>query len=110
ATKLTDSTPALLAQDTQNAFWLSPIISFVCIFPSFLLMIYLLKKYQDKNLVELLEAITTKWIGKLLGIIIFLFGFLSITFDSRNYIEQSKLLYFPESPTLFIYLIFILFV
>ncbi|SES15097.1 spore germination protein (amino acid permease) [Gracilibacillus ureilyticus] len=104
--KLSDSTPALLTQKAQNGFWLIPVISFICIFPSFLLMLYLLKKYKDKNLVHLLEAILGKGAGKAVSFIIFLFAFLSMTLDSRNYIEQIKLLYFPESPTNIIFLIF----
>ncbi|WP_058309213.1 GerAB/ArcD/ProY family transporter [Gracilibacillus massiliensis] len=105
--KLSDSTPSLLAQEAQNGFWLIPLLSFICMFPGFLIMLYLLKKYRDKNLVELMEAITGKWIGKILGLFIFLFAFFTITLDSRNYIEQIKLLYFPKSPTIVIFFIFI---
>ncbi|GAE95379.1 spore germination protein GerKB [Gracilibacillus boraciitolerans JCM 21714] len=106
--KLSDSTPALLAQKAQNGFWLIPILSFICIFPSFLIMLYLLKKYNDKNLVELMEAITGKWIGKSIGLLLFLFAFFTTTLDSRNYIEQVKLLYFPpQSPTMVIFFVFI---
>ncbi len=105
--KLSDSTPTLLAQKAQNGFWLIPLLSFICIFPGFLLMLYLLKKYQDKNLVELVETLTGKWIGKSIGLLLFLFAFFSLTLDSRNYIEQIKLLYFPESPTVMIFFLFI---
>ncbi|SFL75058.1 spore germination protein (amino acid permease) [Gracilibacillus orientalis] len=105
--KLSDSTPALMAQKAQNGFWLIPLLSFICILPSFLIMLYLLKKYQDKNIVELLESLTGKWIGKCVGILLFIFAFLTLTLDSRNYIEQIKLLYFPESPTDLIYFVFI---
>ncbi|WP_208587118.1 GerAB/ArcD/ProY family transporter [Gracilibacillus suaedae] len=104
--KLADSTPALLAQKAQNGFWLIPVIAFVCIFPSFLIMLYLLNRYQHKNMIELIETITGKWIGKIIGLLLFLFTFLTLTLNSRNYVEQIKLLYFPESPTEIIYLIF----
>ncbi|MFC4402310.1 GerAB/ArcD/ProY family transporter [Gracilibacillus xinjiangensis] len=103
--RLSDSTPSLLAQNTQNALWIVPVISFICIFPSFLLMLYLLKKYKDKNLVQLLEAILGKGLGKAIGFIIFLFAFLSMTLDSRNYVEQIKVLYYPEAPTSLIFVI-----
>ncbi|MGN8648291.1 GerAB/ArcD/ProY family transporter [Gracilibacillus sp. HCP3S3_G5_1] len=104
--KLADSTPALMAQKAQNGFWMIPLISFICIFPSFLLLLYLLKKYQDKNILGVIEAITGKWIGKMIGFVLFLSAFLTLTLDSRNYVEQIKLLYFPESPTDIIFLIF----
>ncbi|KAB8136245.1 GerAB/ArcD/ProY family transporter [Gracilibacillus oryzae] len=103
--KLSDSTPALLTQNVQNALWLVPMISCVCIFPSFLLMLYLLKKYKDKNLVQLLEEILGTVIGKIIGFIIFLFAFLSIALDSRNYVEQIKILYYPEGPSGLIFLV-----
>jgi spore germination protein KB len=105
--KLADSTPVLMAQKAQNGFWLIPLLSFILIFPSFLIMLHLLKKYQDKNLLELIESITGKWIGKFVGMLLFIFAFLTLTLDSRNYIEQIKLLYFPESPTDIIFFIFI---
>ncbi|RCW64590.1 GerAB/ArcD/ProY family transporter [Saliterribacillus persicus] len=105
--KLADSTPSLLAQKSQNGFWLVPILSFFILLPSFLLIMYLLKKYKDKNLIELMEAILGKWFGKALGLLFFTFVFLSLSLDSRNYVEQIKILYFPESPTKVIFFIFI---
>src|SRR5690625_370146 len=105
--KATDSTPTLIAQKTQNATWIVPIISFLLILPSFLLMIYLLKKYNNKNLVELFEAVTGKWIGKLLGFVIFLFCMSALMFESRNYIDQIKVLYFPNSPLEILFFLFI---
>ncbi|WP_163539658.1 endospore germination permease [Gracilibacillus sp. YIM 98692] len=104
--KLTDSTPSLLAQKGQNGFWLIPILSFALILPGFLLMIYLLKKYENKNLIELFESILGQWFGKLIGFILFLFAFFAMTLDSRNYVEQIKLLYFPETPSDLIFIIF----
>ncbi|WP_018933874.1 GerAB/ArcD/ProY family transporter [Gracilibacillus lacisalsi] len=108
AIKFADSTPTLLSQKAQNGFWIIPAISFIVIFPSFLVMLYLLKKYEDKHVVQLCEAITGKWLGKLIGLVFFLFAFSSMVFDARNYIEQVKMLYFPESPTDYIFFIFII--
>ncbi|UOQ49558.1 endospore germination permease [Gracilibacillus caseinilyticus] len=104
--KFSDSTSSLMSQQAQNGFWLIPLISFVCIFPGFLLMLYLLKKYKDKNLVELIETIIGKWAGKLICLLLFIFAFLTLTLDSRNYVEQIKQLYFQESPTDTVYYIF----
>ncbi|GGM43133.1 hypothetical protein GCM10011351_31380 [Paraliobacillus quinghaiensis] len=101
--KLTDTTATLYAQKSQNAFWVMPIISFLVILPSFLLLLFLLKKYQDKNLVELLESILGSVMGKLLGFFIFISSFLLIGLDSRSHIEQIKLLYFPASPNTVIF-------
>ncbi|MCT2536969.1 endospore germination permease [Aquibacillus koreensis] len=104
--KFADTTPALLAQKGQNAFWMIPIISFLIIFPSFLLLIYLLKRYKDKNLVELLEKVLGRFFGKSLGFLLFILAYATLIFDSRNYVEQIKLLYYPQSPTLIISIVF----
>ncbi|WP_112179064.1 MULTISPECIES: endospore germination permease [Paraliobacillus] len=105
--KVTDTTPTLFAQKAQNAFWLIPIISFLVILPSFFLLIYLLKKAQNKNLMELIESLIGSKLGKTLGFLIFLSSFLLMCLDSRSYVEQIKLLYFPASPTTVLFFLFL---
>lgn len=105
--KVTDTTPTLFAQKSQNAFWLTPLISFLVILPSFLILLYLLKKAQNKNLIELMESIIGTKLGKSLGFLIFLSSFLLMGLDSRSYVEQIKLLYFPESPTTVLFFLFL---
>lgn len=106
--KLTDSTASLFAQKAQNAFWFVPIIAFLVMLPALLILIYLLKKFKNKNLIELCETILGKTLGKLLGILLFLSAFFLTALDTRNYVEQIQLLYFPNSPTLFIFILLII--
>lgn len=106
-TKLTDTTATLFAQKSQNALWLTSIISFLVILPSFLLLLYLLKKFQDKNLITLMESLMGTVIGKIFGILIFISSFLLMGLDSRSYVEQLKLLYFPGSPSHVLFFIFL---
>ncbi len=104
--KISDTTPSLFAQYGANAFWLIPIVSLIVILPSIILLYYLLAKYKDKNLVELFEQILGKPLGKLMGIMLFIIFFLLTAIEGRSYTEQLKLLYFPDSPTPFIFFIF----
>lgn len=106
--KFTDSTAALLSQEAQNAFWYIPLLAFMIMLPSFIIMLALLNKYQDKHLIELLEAILGRLVGKCIGFVLFLGGFILIALDSRNYAEQIQLLYFPNSDTLIIFTLFVL--
>ncbi len=106
AVKIGDTTPSLLAQHGKNAFWLMAPIAFFTILPSYLLLMHLLKKYKDKNLVELIEHILGKRAGKLVGLALFLITFFSMTIDTRNYVEEIKLLYFPEATTSLVFIIF----
>ncbi|WP_077623855.1 GerAB/ArcD/ProY family transporter [Sediminibacillus massiliensis] len=106
--KISNTTPSLFAQYGGNAFWMMPFISIVVILPSILLLYYLLRKYKNKNLVELSEQIMGKTVGKILCFILFLIFFSMMAVEGRSYTEQLKLLYFPETPTPFIFFVFFL--
>ncbi|MBM7572495.1 GerAB/ArcD/ProY family transporter [Aquibacillus albus] len=105
--KLADTTPAQYAQEGKNAFWLMPIVSLLVMLPSFLLLMYLLKKYKDKNLIQLIFSILGKKVGVFMGFIIFLLSYLLLILSARNYTNQITMLYFPESPTTVIMFLFL---
>ncbi|WP_102346165.1 GerAB/ArcD/ProY family transporter [Bacillus sp. Marseille-P3661] len=106
--KLSDMTPTIYAQTGKNSFWLMPIISFVIIFPSVLLLLKLLERYKTKNLVELTRHILGSKIGSFVSFIFFLTTFSALSIDSRNYVETLSILYFEESPEIALYLTFML--
>ncbi|CQR45777.1 Spore germination protein YndE [Paraliobacillus sp. PM-2] len=108
--KASDTTASLLAQHTQNAFWYMPFISLLVVLPSILILVHLLKKYEDKNLVQLIEAIMGSWASKVISFMIFLSSFILMGFSYRSYVGQIKIMYFPQTPTLFLYLIFFIIV
>ncbi|WP_138419210.1 GerAB/ArcD/ProY family transporter [Aquibacillus sediminis] len=105
--KMSDSTAAMFSQHAQNAYWLIIVVSLLVMLPPFFLLLYLLRKFKDKNLIELIEHLLGNFIGKFTGFTIFLLSFALMILDSRNYVEEIKLLYFPESPTASIFYIFI---
>ncbi|SDK23684.1 GerAB/ArcD/ProY family transporter [Sediminibacillus albus] len=104
--KISNTTPSMFAQTGANAFWLMPLISMSVILPSVILLYYLLKRYKDKNLVELTEHILGKHVGKFVAFLLFVIFFTLLAIEGRSYTEQLKMLYFPESPTPFIFFIF----
>ncbi|WP_079710038.1 GerAB/ArcD/ProY family transporter [Paraliobacillus ryukyuensis] len=106
ATRASDSTASLFTQKTQNAFWYVPIISLLVILPSLFLLFYLLKKYQDKNLIEMMETVLGGWGSKIIGLLIFFSAFLLMGLGNKSYVSQIKILYFPEAPGIIIALIF----
>ncbi|WP_067840345.1 GerAB/ArcD/ProY family transporter [Amphibacillus sediminis] len=106
ALKLTDTTPSLFAQKAQNAFWYIPLLAFIVILPSLLILLYLLKHYQAKHLINLLEILLGNKLGKAIGFIFLLLNITFISLDSRNYVEQIRNLYFLNSSTLIIFVLF----
>lgn len=102
-----DTTPALFADKAQNAIWIVPIISFLFLLGPFLVLMYLLKKYEKYNLVELIFHLIGKKAGTLLALLIFISGFIAMFTDMRNVMEEINYLYFPNSPTLVLYVLFL---
>jgi spore germination protein KB len=105
--KISDTTSAILSQAGKNATWMIPIVAFLTFLPSFLLLLRLLNHYQNKHLIELIQHLLGKYIGFLVGFIIFMIVFLALAIDSRNYIDTLTTMYFPASPNLGVYFIFI---
>lgn len=105
--KLTDTTPSLLSDSTQNAFWYIPLISFIVMFPFFLITLYLLNKYKADHLVDLLQILLGKTLGKALAFFIFIFSFFLSAFDFRSYVNQIELMYFDKSSITIIFALLI---
>ncbi|MFP7256137.1 GerAB/ArcD/ProY family transporter [Terribacillus goriensis] len=102
-----DTTPALFADKAQNAIWMVPIISFLFLLGPFLVLMFLLKKYEKYNLVELIFHLIGKKAGSLLALLLFISGFIAMFTDMRNVMEEINYLYFPNSPTLVLYVLFL---
>ncbi|MEQ6377766.1 GerAB/ArcD/ProY family transporter [Bacillaceae bacterium S4-13-56] len=106
---LADTTPTILAQSGKNAFWQMPVVAFVVMLPSLLVLLYLLKKYKDKNLVTLIKTILGKYVGGFVVILLCLLVFAELFSYSRTTIDELSKMYFPNSPIIVMYgiLIFI---
>lgn len=82
--KNADMTTSILIRHGQTASWLMPIISaLIIILPLFFLFL-LLKKYQDKGLVQIIYKITGKYIGFILNIGLFVITMSGIFLSARN--------------------------
>lgn len=108
ASKLGDMTPNILFETGKNAVWMIPTISLsVIILPTFL-MFSLLNKYKDKNLIEVCIAILGKTVGTLISIVLFLIAFSATIIETRSYVEIIGTFYYPQSPVIVIYSLFLL--
>ncbi|OLS33999.1 hypothetical protein BTR22_19485 [Alkalihalophilus pseudofirmus] len=102
-TKITSMTPAILAQSGKNAFWMMPFAGALTLLAPFLLLLYLLRTYQNKNLMDLIYHLLGKWMGGLVGVVLFLLAFVSLVLESRNYLDELSSIFFPQSPQYALY-------
>ncbi|BAM46147.1 GerAB/ArcD/ProY family transporter [Amphibacillus xylanus] len=100
---ITDTTPSLIAQQTKNAFWYVPLISFISMLPPIIILLYLMHRYEAEHLVDLFEELLGGFFGKILGVMLFLLAFFIIAFEKRSYVGQIKILYFEQSPIVVIF-------
>ncbi|MEQ6378392.1 endospore germination permease [Bacillaceae bacterium S4-13-56] len=103
STKATDFTTSILFEDGYNAAWMIPIVSVLFLIGPLLILYKLLKEYQSKNLIELINEILGRKIGSLIGILLLFLGLAATVFDSRSYVEIVGRLYYPQTPTIVLY-------
>src|SRR5690625_1320415 len=75
-----NTTPSLIAETTQNAFWYIPLISFIVVLPSLIILFYLITKFDS-------------------------YHFFLLAVDLRSYVSQIKTLYFEQSQLISIFTI-----
>ncbi|MFS0777919.1 endospore germination permease [Neobacillus sp. 3P2-tot-E-2] len=103
STKATDMTTTRLFGDTFNAAWMVIIGSFVIILPSIIVLNLVLKKYQTKNLIELLQMAMGRHIAFGIGFILFIFLLVNTSVESRSYADQLITMNFPKTPLFILY-------
>jgi spore germination protein KB len=103
--KISDITPNLLIPHGKVASWLIPIISTILIIGPFLLLIIVLKKYETKNLIEVIYITAGKYVGFLIAFILFIIMFSTTTLNSRGYVEIVASMFYQETPHSLIYLL-----
>jgi spore germination protein KB len=108
ATKATDMTTTTLFGKTQNASWMVIIGSFFIMLPSLIALNLLLKKYQNKNLLEITEEAVGKWITFLIGSMLLFIILINTSLETRSYTDQLITMNFPKTPNFILYLLLIL--
>lgn len=108
STKATDMTATRLFEDTLNSAWMVIIGSFVMILPSIIVLNLVLKKYQTKNLIQLLQLAMGKPLAFGMGFILFFSLLVNTAVESRSYTDQLITMNFPKTPIFILYIAFML--
>lgn len=103
-TKITDMTPTFLYDKGMNSTWVLPLISGAFIIIPFLVVLSLLKKYQNKGLIDIIYTLSGKYVGFVISIYIFLQYLFITSINSRNYTDVLLTMYFPKTPRMIAYL------
>ncbi|MCM3567270.1 endospore germination permease [Neobacillus mesonae] len=106
--KATDMNIVLLFEDGLNAAWMIVIGSFLLIVPSLFLLNLVMKKYETKNLLEIIQLTLGKPAALLIGLVFLLYVLIVTASDTRSYVTQLITINFPNTPLFVIYLCFLL--
>ncbi|MDP4090597.1 MAG: GerAB/ArcD/ProY family transporter [Bacillota bacterium] len=104
--KLSDTTPVFLFQRAKTAGWMLPIIAGMIMFPSLIIMLSLFKRYEDKNLIDILNHLMGRFFGGICGSAVALIVFSLMVTSSRDIMDSITIMFYPKTPPIVIYLIF----
>jgi spore germination protein (amino acid permease) len=107
ALQFSDQTPATIFKDAKNAGWMVPIIAGILTLVSFSFVLLVLSKYKDKNMIEIIYITFGKYIGFILCFILFIVAFAAIVLNSRSYVDITRTMFLPKTPTNVIYFMLI---
>ncbi|MCZ8521022.1 MULTISPECIES: GerAB/ArcD/ProY family transporter [Paenibacillus] len=106
--KLSDTTPTLLLEKGETAGWIIPLLAFVPISISLLVLLSVLRKYPDKGLMELISELAGKYGGVAIGLILFVATLASTALESRSYVDIVNTMVYQRTPIPALYLMMML--
>ncbi len=106
AAKLVHTSPTLFLQDAQTAAWMLPLMSLLVVAAPFWLLLSVLRK-TGKNLNETIYYLAGKPVGFILNFSLFVITLGGATLNSRSYVDAMQILYFPRTPQVISYAVFV---
>lgn len=107
ATQATDTTPDLLLFRGANAAWMIPIFTFAMILLPLYMVMQLVKRH-NVGLMEIIFSLTGKYVGAILGTLLFIMIFFSTTVNSRSYVDIINTMFYPNTEVAFFFVIILL--
>lgn len=107
-TKTFFTSPSILVEVVGTAGWYMTFISTAIAILAFMLLYMLLKRFPNKNIMEIADLVLGKWGGFLFSLLFggFLLWIASISI--REFVEVLKVYVLPESPPSFVMILFII--
>lgn len=105
--ELSNATPTFLFKDGKNAAWMLPFVSGLIAFISLGILLKLLKKYENKGLMDIVYELTGKYVGFIIGMLLFFIMLFYAAINSRSYVDIINVVFFIKTPTIILYIILI---
>ncbi|AEI43579.1 GerAB/ArcD/ProY family transporter [Paenibacillus mucilaginosus] len=106
--KLADTTPSLLMDKGKNAGWILPLLSFVLMAVSFLILLSVLRRHEGKGLMELIRQLAGTYGGFVLGMLLVLFTLGSTVLNTRSYSDILNTMVYQKTPLSALYVMLML--
>jgi len=107
ALEATDMTPTFLFKDGKTATWMIPIFSGIVLTIPLLILLSIIKKFKNKGLIDVVYAITGKYAGFIINMVLFIIILAALILNSRTYVDIIEVMFFPRTPRYAIYIILI---
>lgn len=106
--KLTDKTPALYFDSMKSASWMGPIIAGIISVVPLYFLIKVFTLYKNKNLHDINRHLFGRYLGFVISFLFFVYGSTVILADARSYVDIISTVYFPKTPTLVVFIVFMI--
>ena len=107
ANKIILNLPKSIISTTGSSAWLNTIYVIIIAFIFILFMAKLLKKFPGKDIIDVSEFVGRKNLKNIVGILYILFIISMLSIVIRNFSETLKMIYFNQSPIVYIMLFLI---
>ncbi|MDP4144594.1 MAG: GerAB/ArcD/ProY family transporter [Bacillota bacterium] len=103
AIKICDQTPVFVFEVSKNAGWMLPAVSVAIVIPSYIMLLILIKRYKNKNLMDIVFNLLGRYAGFIIGMLFFISAFSFTVVASRSYVDILSEMFFPRTPSIVLY-------
>ena len=107
-TKVFFTSPAVLVEIVGTAGWYMTIVSVLTAIFAFMFLYLLLKRFPNKNIMEITELVLGRWVGFFFSFVLGVFLLWTASISMREFVEVLKVYVLPESPPSFIMVLFVI--
>lgn len=97
-------TQGSMAREVGSDMWIATILSAIQGLLVMLLVVYVIKKLPDKDIIQHSEQLLGKWFSKFIAVLVFIFFLLAFGGIMATFVYHIKDFFLPESPILIVVL------